>query len=110
MNVSPNRCDKHPRPTGPGDLLRVVFKKIPDTWYVSVDVPDQEKTGHYSRRSQTFANESDAKQFAAAKVAEGIEVCAGTLNPVVPKRIIAPLQIKKWLAEETNNPAVADSS
>jgi hypothetical protein len=78
------------------------MKKNPNTWYVSICLPDREKTGHYSRRSQTFASETEAKQFAAAKVAAGTEVSAGTLNPVTPKRIIEPSKIEVWLAEEND--------
>ncbi|SHN74961.1 hypothetical protein [Bradyrhizobium erythrophlei] len=77
----------------------VVIKK---TWYVSIHLPEEQKTGHYSRRSETFANEAEAKQFAASKIAAGTEISAGTLNPVTPKRIIKPSEIEKWLAEKTS--------
>jgi hypothetical protein len=78
----------------------VAAKQISNTWYVSIHLPHQEKTGHYSRRSQSFRSESDAKRFAAAKIAEGIEVSAGTINPVMPKRIVGPAEIKQWLSEK----------
>jgi hypothetical protein len=79
----------------------VVIRKIPNTWYVSICVPHQEKTGYYySRHSRTFASESEAKQFAAAKIAAGVEVTAGTLNPVAPKRVVGPSEIEEWLSEE----------
>ena len=77
-------------------------KKIANTWYVSIYIPHQEKTGHYSRRSRSFANESEAKRFAAGKIAAGVEVSAGTLNPFVPKRIVGPSEIEGWLSEETS--------
>ncbi len=76
-----------------------MVKKIPNIWYVSVHIPHKEKTRHYSRRSRTFTSEADAKQFAAAEIATGIEVSAGTINPHVPKRVIGPSEVKKWLAE-----------
>jgi len=82
----------------------VVVRKPPNTWYVSAYIPDKEKTGYYSRRSQSFTSESDAKKFAAAELAAGVEVSAGTINPVVPKRIIAPSQITKWLSEKATCP------
>jgi hypothetical protein len=59
-----------------------------------------EKTGHYSRRTQSFASEAEAKRFAAARIAEGVEVSAGTLNPVSPKRVLGPSEIEQWLAEK----------
>ena len=80
-------------------------ERNPKTWYVSTRVPVPEKTVHYSRRSQTFASESAAKQFAAEKFAEGLEVSAGTLNPVLPKRVIGPSEIEQWLAEDTSKSA-----
>jgi hypothetical protein len=76
-----------------------VAKKIPNTWYVAISGPHQEKNGNYSRRSQSFASETDAKLYAASRIAEGVELTAGTLNPVVPKRTIGPLQIEQWLSE-----------
>jgi len=72
------------------------------TWYVSIHLPEDQKTGHYSRRSETFASEAEAKRFAASQVAGGIEISAGTLNPVTPKRVIEPSQIEKWLSEKAN--------
>jgi hypothetical protein len=78
-----------------------VIKKNPNTWYVSIHVPHQEKTGHYSRHSRTFASESEARRFAAVKIAAGVEVSAGTLNPVSPKKVVGPSEIESWLSEET---------
>jgi hypothetical protein len=90
---------QRPRPYRSGDSSAVVVKQISNIWYVSIHLPHQEKTGHYSRRSQTFTTESDAKQFAAARIAEGIGVSAGTINPVVPKRLVGPAELKQWLSE-----------
>jgi hypothetical protein len=84
-----------------GRQQRVVVKKPLNTWYVSAYIPDEEKTGYYSRRSQSFPSEGEAKRFAAAEVEAGVEVSAGTINPVVPKRIVGPSQIRKWLSERT---------
>ena len=100
MNPFPNRRDK-PLTDIDRDRQRLVTVRTPKTWYVSTRVPLPEKTVHYSRRSQTFSSESAAKQFAAARIAEGVEVSAGTLNPVSPKRVIGPSEIEQWLAEKT---------
>ena len=101
LNLRPNRCDKgHDQYRQ--RLAAVVIKKNSNTWYVSICLPDQEKTGHYSRRSRSFASESEAKRFAAAKIAAGVDVSAGTLNPVTPRRTVAPSEIGEWLSEETN--------
>jgi hypothetical protein len=80
----------------------VVVRNDRKTWYVSIHLPDDQKTGHYSRRSETFASESEAKRFAAGKIAAGTEISAGTLNPVTPKRIIKPSEVEKWLSEKAS--------
>ena len=76
-------------------------KKNNNTWYVSIHLPENQKTGHYSRRSETFASEAEAKRFAAGKIAVGAEISAGTLNPVTPKRVIRPSEIETWLSEKS---------
>lgn len=70
-----------------------------DTWFVSVRLVTEKPSGHYTRRSARFANEAEAKRYAAEKVAAGIDVCAGTINPATPKRIVGPSQMLEWLAE-----------
>ncbi len=84
-------------------------KIVPKTWYVSTRVRHQEKTGHYSRHSRTFASEAAAKEFAAVRLAEGDEVSAGTLNPVLPKRIVGPSNIEEWLSEATETSTAKNS-
>jgi hypothetical protein len=71
--------------------------KSQGTWYVSFDVPLGLRK--YARTTETFPNEREAKQFAKAKLAETENVTAGTLNPHLPKRTIAPTQMLKWLKE-----------
>jgi len=78
-----------------------VIKIIPKTWYVAIYFPRQQKNGQYFRRSRTFISEPEAKRFAAARIAAGAEVSAGTLNPFAPKRIIGPSEVESWLSEET---------
>ena len=41
----------------------------------------------------------EAKKFARAKLAETQHVTAGTLNPHLPKRMIASAQMLEWLEE-----------
>jgi len=76
---------------------------VKKTWYVSIHLPEEQKTGHYCRRSETFVSEAEAKIFAASKIAAGTEISAGTLNPVTPKRIIRSSEIEKWLSEKTGS-------
>jgi hypothetical protein len=66
------------------------------TWYVSVETLG--KRGKI-RTSELFQNEWDAKAFAKAKLADGLSINAGTLNPYRPKRLITSAQISDWLNE-----------
>jgi hypothetical protein len=102
MNRSPIRRDQLTRASEGNEFI--VIKKFPNTWYVSIYLPGYQKTGHYSRRTKTFPSEADAKQFAAAKIAAGNDVTAGTLNPVTPKRVVGPDEMEKWLSEEAGDP------
>jgi hypothetical protein len=55
--------------------------------------------GKRSQARATFRNEQDARAFARARLAEGSNVNAGTLNPHLPKRTITSLEILDWLNE-----------
>jgi len=72
------------------------------TWYVTFEV---QKRGLLPKRrspreTRTFATEAEAKQFARARLDEGLSVFAGTLNPYSPKRVIPSQRVPGWLAEE----------
>jgi hypothetical protein len=51
--------------------------------------------------STTFETETEAKNFARAKVQEGLIVFAGTVNPHLPRRVILSQDIAAWVAEES---------
>ena len=67
-------------------------------WYVSFELPRRGKRS-FARATETFPNEQEAKQFARAKLALTLNISAGTLNPHLPKRAIAPIEIPEWLEE-----------
>ena len=67
-------------------------------WYVSFELPRRGKRS-FARATETFRNEREAKQFARAKLVNTLNINAGTLNPHLPKRTIAPAQIPEWLEE-----------
>ena len=71
--------------------------KSQGTWYVSFNLPRGNRPR--ARATETFPNEREAKKFARAKLAETQNVTAGTLNPYLPKRTIAPTQMLEWLEE-----------
>jgi hypothetical protein len=71
--------------------------KSHDTWYVSFKSPRGKRA--HARATETFRSELEAKKFARAKLAETQNVSAGTLNPHLPKRTIAPAQMLEWLEE-----------
>ena len=64
------------------------------TWYVSF-----ERMRTKIRTAEPFQNEHDAKAFAKTKLAAGLNVSAGTLNPHLPKRTISSKQVLDWLDE-----------
>jgi hypothetical protein len=70
------------------------------TWYVSFE-PKERRRGKrtHTRVAESFQTEQEAKAFARAKLADGLNVNAGTLNPHQPKRIITSVQILNWLKE-----------
>ena len=78
-------------------------KRSKVTWYVSFE-PNERLSGQRAiiRKTETFRNEQDAKAFAKAKLTNGSNINAGTLNPYQPKRIITSAQIYDWLKEPDN--------
>jgi hypothetical protein len=67
------------------------------TWYVSFELRRGKRA--HTRATETFPNEREAKKFARAKLVDTPNVSAGTLNPHLPKRTIAPTQMLEWLEE-----------
>ena len=72
------------------------------TWYVTYEV---HKRGILPKRrsprlTTTFETEAEAKDFARAKLQEGLIVFAGTINPHVPRQLVSSHNIAAWLADE----------
>ena len=75
-------------------------KKSIGTWYVSFESKERPLGQRPQPRvTKAFRNEREAKAFARAKLAEGLNTSAGTLNPHLPKRTIASTQLRGWLNE-----------
>jgi hypothetical protein len=76
-------------------------KKSKAKWYVSYEPKERPPPGKYQplRKAETFRNEQDAKAFAKAKLGDSRNINAGTLNPYLPKRIIASADLLDWLNE-----------
>jgi hypothetical protein len=73
-------------------------------WYVSFEAPKQwrptSSRAPSARQTKAFPTEREAKQFAKAKLSEGMNVTAGTLNPHLPtRRIILASEIEQWISE-----------
>jgi hypothetical protein len=73
------------------------------TWYVVFEVPKTVKQ-RGRRVTETFENESQAREFARKKTAEGLLVNAGTINPHLPKRAIASSDIQRWIEGARKRP------
>ena len=72
------------------------------SWYVTVEV---HKRGvlprpRHPRLTTTFETEAEAKEFARAKLREGLIVFAGTVNPCLPRRVIRSQDIAAWVLDE----------
>jgi hypothetical protein len=69
-------------------------------WYVSYESKAR-RTGSSVplREAETFRNEQDAKAFAKARLADGRNINAGTINPHLPKRTISSKQLRDWINE-----------
>ncbi len=75
-------------------------KRSKGTWYVSYEskerLPGQRG---FLRKTEPFRSEQDAKTFAKARLADSLNINAGTLNPHLPKQIISSAQMYDWLDE-----------
>jgi hypothetical protein len=75
-------------------------KRSKGTWYVSFEPKDRLPGQRgFMRKTETFRSEQEAKAFAKAKLTDGSNINAGTLNPYRPKRTIASAQMLDWLNE-----------
>jgi hypothetical protein len=82
-------------------------KKSKAKWYVSFERKDRQPgRNHPLREAETFRNEQDAKAFAKARLADSLNINAGTLNPHLPKRTISSKKLCDWL----NEPEVDDQA
>jgi hypothetical protein len=78
-----------------------------DTWYVSFEQKRISPAKRaFTRATETFRSELEAKEFAKQKLVETQNVAAGTLNPHRPKRVISSAQMIQWLEE----PPATDAS
>ena len=76
--------------------------KSPKTWYVSYALRNVRPGQRSQRATETFSDEAKAKAFAKAKFEAGDStVIAGTINPVLPKRMISSSEIADWLYNES---------
>lgn len=76
---------------------------MPDTWYVTFE-PHKRGTLPKPRRprqTMTFATEAEARQFARARLDEGLTVFAGTINPHLPRQLIPAESIIHWLTADS---------
>ena len=68
------------------------------SWYVSYIASGNLFDDRVHRATKTFASEDEAKEFARSRVEAGDQtLIAGTINPVLPKRVIPSASIPSWL-------------
>lgn len=75
--------------------------KLTHTWYVSFRPrKPPAKESHGRRIAESFPSQAEAKNYTRSKLAQGQhDIIAGTLNPHLPKRTIAPSLVVQWLEE-----------
>ena len=70
------------------------------TWYVSYIASGNLFDDRAHRATKTFASEQEAKEFARMRTAAGDQtLIAGTINPVLPKRVVSSATIPAWIEE-----------
>jgi hypothetical protein len=75
-------------------------KRSKGTWYVSFESKKRLRgSPRPLRAADTFRTEQEAKAFARAKLADSLNINAGTINPNLPKRTISSAQLLDWLDE-----------
>jgi hypothetical protein len=74
-------------------------RRLISTWFVTYQPPGRRPRDGHRRMSELFANEQDAKAFARARLSEGPDITAGTINPHLPKRFVGSAEILRWLDE-----------
>jgi hypothetical protein len=87
-----------------------------DTWFVSFEQNSMRPAKRsFTRATETFHCELDAKKFAKQKLTKKFakqkltqtqNVSAGTLNPHLPKRVISSAQMVQWLDEPAETDGV----
>jgi hypothetical protein len=68
-------------------------------WFVTFEVHRRGLVSKHqtTRRTKTFETETLAKDFARAKLNEGLVVFAGPINPYLPKQLIPSHRVSLWL-------------
>jgi hypothetical protein len=97
------RLSRHRRHLQRGKWLMADPSKM--TWYVSYIASGSMFEDRPHRATKTFASEDEAREFARARSAAGDQtLIAGTINPVLPKRVISSASIPAWLDEAKSAP------
>lgn len=89
--------------TGCYGQLAMAPKATTARWFVSLEKAGSKGKRRFARQSNTFEDESHAKVFARLKVEQGFLVTAGTINPVLPRRLIPSDSILLWLNEGSDS-------
>jgi len=78
------------------------MKALP-IWYVTFEVHKRlmlpRRRSACRRETRMFETEAEAKDFARAKLNEGLAVFAGTINPYRPRQLILARNIPEWVAD-----------
>jgi hypothetical protein len=69
----------------------------PNRWYVSYTVKSDRNRRRTARMTRTFDTEEHAKLFAREIATNSQRLTAGTINPHLPKKVIAATDVAAWV-------------
>jgi hypothetical protein len=69
----------------------------PNRWYVSYTVKSDRIPRRSARMTRTFDTEEHAKLFAREIATHSLRLTAGTINPHLPKKVIAATDVAHWM-------------
>jgi hypothetical protein len=82
----------------------------PNRWYVSYTVRSDRSPRRNARITRTFDTEEDAKLFAREIATNSLRLTAGTINPHLPKKVIAATDVADWVETARSREAETKSN
>ena len=82
----------------------------PNRWYVSYTVKSDRSPRRNARMTRTFDTEEHAKLFARQIATNSLRLTAETINPHLPKKVIAATNVADWVETARSGEAETNSN